>query len=422
MNVRGIFSSKKKRLDIFDWVRGKHASIICFQETHSNDDIEKLWQDEWGNTCIFSHCNNKSAGVSVMFTKGLDFKIHDSKIDQKGRFIVLDLSLYEQRITFFTVYGFNTDEPSLFSDILHNISCYINTSILMCIDWNVVQDFHMDTYNILHNRNLNSGNKIEEISQTFELLDPWRTCHPDDKKIYLASNLPYQAESIRLFFLVSEDLFSLMKNAKLLYLDTKPITQPLCFTFSASLDKRGKGYWKFNSQLLRDTVYVEKAPTEAVQTNLNDKKVELESMREQKIEGLLLRSRANWHENDFSQGGLNMVHLQSFCTYLKLSWVKRFLSNSDGTWQNLLLAELKQLGGDRVFTLQKDKIKEISNRLKNPFWKDIFECLHMAKPYTKLCVPEILSLDILNFIPISEYPVYMKWKLYGIQFIKGHCR
>ncbi|VDI02788.1 Hypothetical predicted protein [Mytilus galloprovincialis] len=39
------------------------------------------------------------------------------------------------------------------------------------------------------------------------------------------------------------------------------------------------------------------APTEAVQTNLNDKKVELESMREQKIEGLLLRSRANWHEN-----------------------------------------------------------------------------------------------------------------------------
>ena len=121
---------------------------------------------------------------------------------------------------------------------------------------------------------------------------------------------------------------------------------------------------------------------------------------------------------DFSQGGLNMVHLQSFCTYLKLSWVKRFLSNSDGTWQNLLLAELKQLGGDRVFTLQKDKIKEISNRLKNPFWKDIFECLHMAKPYTKLCVPEILSLDILNFIPISEYPVYMKWKLYGIQFIR----
>ncbi|CAC5366325.1 unnamed protein product [Mytilus coruscus] len=151
-------------------------------ETHSNEDIEKLWQDEWGNTCIFSHCNNKSAGVSVMFNKGLDFKIHDSKIDQKGRFIVLDLSLYEQRLTFVTVYGFNTDEPSLFSDILHNITCYTNTSILMCGDWNVVQDFQMDTYNILHNRNLNSHNKIEEISQTFELLDPWRTCHPDDKK------------------------------------------------------------------------------------------------------------------------------------------------------------------------------------------------------------------------------------------------
>ncbi|VDH96818.1 Hypothetical predicted protein, partial [Mytilus galloprovincialis] len=294
--------------------------------------------------------------------------------------------------------------------------------------------------------------------------DPWRTCHPDDKKFTWRQTSPIKQSRLD-YFLVSEDLFSLMKNAKIIP-GYKTDHSAIVFTFSASLDKR--------------------APTEAVQTNLNDKKVELESMREQKIEGLLLRKKIkevsailkSWQHRkltllgkitviktlalprlihlltalpnlphsqlnelsamffnfiwngktdrvkrstliaDFSQGGLNMVHLQSFCTYLKLSWVKRFLSNSDGTWQNLLLAELKQLGGDRVFTLQKDKIKEISNRLKNPFWKDIFECLHMAKPYTKLCVPEILSLDILNFIPISEYPVYMKWKLYGIQFIR----
>ena len=42
------------------------ASIVCFQETHSNKNIEKYWEDEWRNKCVFSHHDSKSAGVCVM--------------------------------------------------------------------------------------------------------------------------------------------------------------------------------------------------------------------------------------------------------------------------------------------------------------------------------------------------------------------
>jgi exonuclease III len=55
MNVKGLFSSVKKRNDVFDWAKGKNTSIVCFQETHSSKEVEKLWEDEWGNTCLFSH-------------------------------------------------------------------------------------------------------------------------------------------------------------------------------------------------------------------------------------------------------------------------------------------------------------------------------------------------------------------------------
>ena len=48
MNVRGLFSSSKKRADVFDWATSKHAFIVWFQETHSNNNIEKYWEDEWG--------------------------------------------------------------------------------------------------------------------------------------------------------------------------------------------------------------------------------------------------------------------------------------------------------------------------------------------------------------------------------------
>jgi hypothetical protein len=58
------------RVDVFDWAKSKHASIVYFQETHSNNNIEKYWEDEWGNKCVFSHHDSKSAGVCVMFKKG----------------------------------------------------------------------------------------------------------------------------------------------------------------------------------------------------------------------------------------------------------------------------------------------------------------------------------------------------------------
>ena len=135
--------------------KGKNTSIVCFQETHSSKEVEKLWEDEWGDTCLFSHFNNRSAGVCVMFKKGLDYTVHDSKIDQNGRYIILDISLFDQRLTFVSLYGYNSDEPEMFNEIMKNIASYSNTSYLLCGDWNVVQDTSIDTYN----RNQNSREK-----------------------------------------------------------------------------------------------------------------------------------------------------------------------------------------------------------------------------------------------------------------------
>ena len=94
MNVRGLFSNTKKRSDVFNWVKAKKISIVCFQETHSTKDVAVKWEDEWGSKCFFSHGDSKSTGVSVMFRNGFDFKVHDSIfIDQNGRYIILDLTV-----------------------------------------------------------------------------------------------------------------------------------------------------------------------------------------------------------------------------------------------------------------------------------------------------------------------------------------
>lgn len=371
MNVRGLFSSKKKRLDVFDWAKGKNASIVCFQETHSSSDVSKQWEDEWGNTCIFSHCNNRCAGVCFMFKKGLDFVIHDSITDSEGRYIIIDLTLYEHRLSLVGLYGHNYDDPSFFDTLLQKLLSFSNTSFLLCGDWNVVQDCSLDTFNILHNRNPQCRKKIEEIIEKLELVDPWRVCHPNEKKFTWRQPTPIKQSRLD-YFLVSEDIFSLMKNTKIIP-GYKTDHSAIVMTFAASLVKRGRGFWKFNSQLLRDPEYValvkecvsdtvseyyladditnlfevkfscndqlffeilkmkirslsithsiaknkqakeatciienqvhdiEQAmnisPSEELQTLLNEKKLELENLRSKKIEGLLLRSHANWHEN-----------------------------------------------------------------------------------------------------------------------------
>jgi hypothetical protein len=46
-----------------------------------------------------------------MFRNGFDFKVNNSILDQNGHYIILDLTVYEQRLTLVCLYGYNTDNP-----------------------------------------------------------------------------------------------------------------------------------------------------------------------------------------------------------------------------------------------------------------------------------------------------------------------
>lgn len=75
---------------------------------------------------------------------------------------------------------------------------------------------------------------------------------------------------------------------------------------------------------------------------------------------------------------------------------------------------MKDYGGVRTFSFQKEKLIEVSSKISNPFWKDIFNSLHLAKPYTLINMNECLSLDILNFVHIENYSFYIKGETVGV--------
>ncbi|VDI14910.1 Hypothetical predicted protein, partial [Mytilus galloprovincialis] len=84
------------------------------------------------------------------------------------------------------------------------------------------------------------------------------------------------------------------------------------------------------------------------------------------------------------------------------------MSNPLGGWQQLLLQTHKSMV--KGLHLQKEKLIEISKRCKNPFWKDVLLCFSIAKPITENSVSDVLSLDILNFSSLDDFPYYIQWK------------
>jgi hypothetical protein len=76
-----------------------------------------------------------------------------------------------------------------------------------------------------------------------------------------------------------------------------------------------------------------------------------------------------------------MIHLQQFNAYLKISWIKRFFSNLKGGWQKIMAKNIKYYGGERIFSLQKEKILEISKIFKISYECITFDFFWFPIPY-----------------------------------------
>ena len=73
-------------------------------------------KDQWGNSnCIFSNYKSNARGVAILFGKYIDYKIHLKITDDNGNYIILYLTIDNQKLTLVNLYGPNQDNPAFFS-------------------------------------------------------------------------------------------------------------------------------------------------------------------------------------------------------------------------------------------------------------------------------------------------------------------
>ena len=267
-NVNGA-SRYDKQKDVFDYLRKKNLDIILLQETHIKDESENYIRSIWGYNCFVCGSSNASKGVAILFKNTFSYKVHNVIKDQHGSYLILDISIFDNRYTIANIYGpSDRDNPDFFDNIFQIIENLGNRQVLTAGDWNTILDPTIDTRNY---RNNNPKPRSRQIIHTkmenLDLVDIFRKVYPS-KRAYSWRKFNTIQQGRLDYILLSDSLIEKVGNVDIIpgyRSDHSIVTVSL---IDLNLKNKTRSYWKFNNSLLKDKIYVDSIK----QTILNVKK------------------------------------------------------------------------------------------------------------------------------------------------------
>ncbi len=256
MNARGLGAASKRR-KIFTWLQKQDMAIIMLQETHSSPNSEIQWRSEWEGEAYFSHGTSSARGSVVLFKPGINLEVHDFKADDCGRFVVLDITINDLRFTLCNIYGPNEDKPEFFAKVIEIVESYPNDNRLLGGDFNFVLNLDVDKKGGRRKTHTRSQELVLDWMEDTNLVDIWRTQHVNSQQFTYQTKYPTDIACRLDFFLVSFGLASYIKKSVIThgYLTDHSSIKLIVTT---TMQKRGPGFWKMNTSLLRDQEYVNK--------------------------------------------------------------------------------------------------------------------------------------------------------------------
>ena len=255
-NVNGL-GQKQKRLSVFRRLL-KLNCIILLQETHSTPDVEQKWTDEWGSDIVFNHGSSNQNGVAILFPPTIDYSVKYRYQDNDGRILILKIALGNEEYAIVNIYVPVRSQVKHQLDFIHllkeKMSVIENETCLLGGDFNFYMCKDLDRLDTMSDTNDNDAYRQEIIQMldVHNMVDVYRVLNPYTRRYTwhsrgLSSRLDY--------WFVSEELLNMTK-----YIDIKPGIfsdhSLLIFEIGNSPSKHGRGFWKFNCNLLHDIEYV----------------------------------------------------------------------------------------------------------------------------------------------------------------------
>ena len=126
-----------------------------------------------GDQIIFSHGSTNLRGVAILFKHGANYKIHKVNRDDKGRVLIIDVSLNNQHVTFCNLYAPNEDSLEFFSDVCVCLDLFNNPQKVIAGDLNLCFNIDKDKRGMMYN-NIKALEVLKLYMEENYMLDVWR--------------------------------------------------------------------------------------------------------------------------------------------------------------------------------------------------------------------------------------------------------
>ena len=177
-NIRGAGNFSKRR-KLFHYLHKKQTDVILLQETHSETEVERIWNAEWGEKMLFSHGSANSKGVAILFKRKLKVEVVNHIADPEGRYIIANLKIKGNHNTIVNVCGPYTDQPSFWCTLFDHISENSCENVIIGGDYNTVLNPTIDWSSRGTDAISKSAVQILECAELFDYIDVWREKNPD---------------------------------------------------------------------------------------------------------------------------------------------------------------------------------------------------------------------------------------------------
>ena len=106
LNVNGL-NVPTERHRLAEWIQKQDPYICCLQQTHFRPrDTYRLKVRE-RKTIFHANGNQKKAGVAILISDKIDFKLNTITRDKEGHYIMIKGSIQEEDITIVNIYAPN---------------------------------------------------------------------------------------------------------------------------------------------------------------------------------------------------------------------------------------------------------------------------------------------------------------------------
>ena len=127
LNVNGL-NAPTKRHRLAEWIQKQDPYICCLQVTHFRSrDTYRLKVRGWKNI-FYANGNQKKAGIAILISDKIDFKIKTITRNKKGHWTMIKGSVQEEAITIVNFYAPNIGAPQYIRQMLTAIKGEIDSA------------------------------------------------------------------------------------------------------------------------------------------------------------------------------------------------------------------------------------------------------------------------------------------------------